>query len=220
MQTTEAIVARTVMQNILDWLELSKIEIYPRQDEMPSDGVGSLLRGPLGIHQLTGERYGFLDPVQLKPIGFSLAEQLEYLLTFRINSNFQIKKALTELSTRVPKPVPAPNPRTRSQKGFKKGSKVQKLKEAIGDIYEFISQYVELDAKGRGSCPFHPPDNHPSFVVNREKGYWICFHEVNLKTGRHLGGDAIEFYCHRKGLSFHEAARELAKEYGVTHLSF
>jgi DNA primase len=72
----------------------------------------------------------------------------------------------------------------------------------------------------RGPCPFHPPDERPSFVVNREKGYWVCFHEVNQETGRYLGGDAIEFYRRLKGLGFKEAVRELSAQYGVGDLPF
>ena len=52
--------------------------------------------------------------------------------------------------------------------------KVQELKRAIGDVYTFVSQHVALDARGRGSCPFHPPDRHPSFAVNREEGFASC----------------------------------------------
>ena len=99
-------------------------------------------------------------------------------------------------------------------------NKVKELKRAIGDVYAFVSQYVELDARGRGSCPFHPPGRHPSFAVNREQAYWGCLHPTNPQTGHYLGGDAIEFYRWLKGLSFKEAVRDLADQYGVTGLPF
>jgi DNA primase len=35
-------------------------------------------------------------------------------------------------------------------------------------------------------------------------------------TGHYLGGDAIGFYRRLKGLSFKEAVRELAEQYGIT----
>lgn len=218
VEPISATTARALMKRVLSCLELDPIEIYPRQDEIPVDGVGSLLRGPLGIHKLTGERYFFFDPISLDPIGTSITDQLEYLLTVKINSSDQVKKMLDKLMEKVPTPK-----RKATRRIFmlgNKGNKIQQLKEAIGDLYTFVSTYVELDSKGRGSCPFHPPDRHPSFVVNQEKGYWICFHEVNSKTGRHLGGDAIEFYCRLKGLSFKEATRELARGYGLAHLNF
>lgn len=218
VEPISATTARALMKQVLSCLELDHVEIYPRRDEIPVDGVGSLLRGPLGIHKLTGESYFFLDPISLEPIGVSIADQLEYLLTVKINSSDQVKKMLDKLMEKVPTPKRKATRRI-SILG-NKGNKIQELKEAIGDLYTFVSTYVELDPKGCGSCPFHPPDRHPSFVVNQEKGYWICFHEVNSKTGRHLGGDAIEFYCRLKGLSFKEAAQKLAREYGLSHLRF
>ncbi len=91
---------------------------------------------------------------------------------------------------------------------------------APSDVYTFVSQYVDLDATSRGSCPWHPPDRHPSFAVNREEGYWVCSHETNPRTGHYLAGDAIEFYRRLKGLSFKEAVRELAEHCGITDLPF
>ena len=95
------------------------------------------------------------------------------------------------------------------------GNGIEGLKASIGDLYDFVSQYVDLDERGRGSCPFHPPDRHPSFAVNREEGYWVCFHEVNPETGRYLGGDAIEFYRRLRGLDFGETVTVLAQQYGM-----
>ena len=85
-----ASVMRTLMKEVLERLQISAVEIYPRQDELPAGGVGSLVRGPLGVHRLTGERYYFLDPVQLQPVGPSMADQLDYLLTFQVNSSHQV----------------------------------------------------------------------------------------------------------------------------------
>ena len=51
-------------------------------------------------------------------------------------------------------------------------------------------------------------------------GVGVCFHQTNPQTGYYLGGDAIEFYRRLKGLSFKEAVRELAEQYGVTGLPF
>ena len=46
------------------------------------------------------------------------------------------------------------------------------------------AKFVELDERGRGHCPLHPPDHNPSFVVDRERGHWTCFHEVDPRTGK------------------------------------
>ena len=220
-------VMRTLMRAVVDGIpkeflhqERGAVEIYPRQDEVPVGGVGSLVRGPLGVHRLTGERYYFLDPAGWQPIGLSLADQLDYLLSFQVNSSHQVAEALAGLITdRHP---PGRQSRLEAPAGppFEGGDTLPVLKAVIGDLYAFVSQYVVLDAGGRGSCPFHPPDRHPSFAVNRKEGYWVCFHETNPHTGRYLGGDAIEFYRRLKGLSFKEAVRDLAAQYGVSGLPF
>ncbi|MFQ5870305.1 MAG: CHC2 zinc finger domain-containing protein, partial [Candidatus Zixiibacteriota bacterium] len=215
VEPVQALVMRTLIRLILDTLEIDNVEIYPQQDGLVGIRVGSLVRGPLGVHQLTGQRYSFLDPVQLKPIGLSLEGQLDYLLTFQVNSIHQVAEALT----RVVGETHQSNQDLHAQAPLDR-DKIEVLKAAIGDLYTFVSQYVQLDARGRGSCPFHPPDRHPSFAVNREEGYWVCFHQTNPETGRYLGGDAIEFYKRLKGLTFKEAVRELADQYGVTDLPF
>ena len=216
-----ASVMRTLMKQVLERLDIDAVEIYPRQDELPAGGVGSLVRGPLGVHRVTSERYHFLDPVQLQPVGLSLADQRHYLLSFQVNSSHQVAEALALLITEAQGPAQPGREEGQAEAVSEEGDdKVQELKRAIGDLYTFVSQYVDLDARGRGSCPFHPPDRHPSFAVNREEGYWVCFHETNPRTGHYLGGDAIEFYRRLKGLSFKEAVREMAEQYGVTGLPF
>jgi DNA primase len=92
-------------------------------------------------------------------------------------------------------------------------SPMARLKAQIGDTYSFVSKYVELDETGRGHCPFHPPDIHPSFAVNKARDFWICFHETNPKTGRHIGGDAISFYKRLTGLPYRDVLRQLQAEY-------
>lgn len=215
VEPIRAVVVYTLMEQVLGLLEISDVEIYPRQIELPPGGVGSLVRGPLGIHQLTGERYDFLDPVQLKAIGLALVDQLDYLESVQVNPVHRVAEALAEV-VRQPR---QPDEEITEPVSFEQ-DKVEELKAKIGDLYIFVSQYVELDAKGRGSCPFHPPDRNPSFAVNRDEGYWVCFHETNPETGRYLGGDAIEFYKRYHGLSFKEAMRELADQYGVEDLPF
>ncbi len=159
--------------------------------------------------------------MQLQPVGPSLADQLDYLLSFQVNSSHQVAEALALLITEAQEPAQLGRDEGQAEAICEEGDdKVQELKRAIGDLYTFVSQYVEMDTRGRGSCPFHPPDRHPSFAVNREEGYSVCFHETNPQTGHYLGGDAIEFYRRLRGLSFKEAVRELAEQYGVNDLRF
>ncbi len=78
------------------------------------------------------------------------------------------------------------------------------------DIVGFVSRYVELKQAGRnwkGLCPFHD-EKTPSFNVNPDRQIFHCF-------GCQEGGDVIGFLMKHEGLSFPEAARTLAAEFGV-----
>jgi hypothetical protein len=62
--------ARQLLRNAVPSLE--GLELYPKQDALDSTHpVGSLVRGPLGIHRLTGQRYPFVDPLSLSPVARS-----------------------------------------------------------------------------------------------------------------------------------------------------
>ncbi len=76
------------------------------------------------------------------------------------------------------------------------------------DIVEVVRKHVELDQNLKGICPFHD-DTKPSFSVNRQGQYFHCF-------GCGAGGDVIKFVERIDGVSFREAIRKLAAEYGVT----
>lgn len=60
-----------------------------------------------------------------------------------------------------------------------------------------------------GLCPFHEDRHAGSFYVNRKTGAFHCF---SCKT---KGGDIVSFVQRRDGLSFREALRKLADEWGV-----
>jgi len=191
--------------------ELQGVEVYPKRDEL--DGtvrLGSLVRGPLGIHRRSGQRYPFLDPVSLKPVSSSLFGMLGYLLQAERVRHEQLAELPT--SPQLPAPLPAHQEPTRGRR--RALSPLDRLKTQIGDPYAFIGQFVALDSAGRGHCPFHPPDRNPSFAVNRQAGYWVDFHEVNPRTGRYAGGDAIEFYRRLRGLSYKEVISELSSKFG------
>jgi hypothetical protein len=205
----EPIAAKAARRLVLGVLpELEGIEVYPKRDQLDrSARVGNLLRGPLGIHRLTGKRYPLVDPISLNPVARSVVGTLEYLSRVPRISPDLVAEQLASLLDQAPlvRPeVASPDPasvRTRSV--------LQEIKRQLGDPYEFISRFMALDASGRGHCPFHPPDHHPSFAVNRQQGYWVDFHEVNPRTGRYVGGDVIEFYRKLRGLTYAEVLREL-----------
>ncbi|MEZ4332035.1 MAG: DNA primase [Myxococcota bacterium] len=78
------------------------------------------------------------------------------------------------------------------------------------DIVGVVGRHVELKQAGRnwrGLCPFHD-EKTPSFNVNPDRQIFHCF-------GCQEGGDVIGFLMKHSGLSFPEAARQLASELGV-----
>ncbi len=202
-----AYVGRQLLLGILPDLP-DRIELFPKQDQIRPGQVGSGVRGPLGIHQLTGERYPFVDPVSLKPISATSTGIIEFLAESPRLTALQAAEQLARLldEARHP-PAVRITPPIRELARYRGRLSADQIKDQLGDIRSFVSRYVDLDEAGRGRCPFHE-DNRPSFAVH-PNGYWICFHEVNPRTGRYLGGDAISFYMRLKGLPFREAMAEL-----------
>jgi hypothetical protein len=210
-EPTDAAAARRLVLRVLP--DLEGVEVFPKRDRLDAGAqVGNLVRGPLGIHRLTGRRYPFLDPISLQPVAGSVQATLEYLQTIERTTPAQVAELLAASPELAKEPMPVPISSPGERKAGMRLSPIQQLKEQIGDPYTFISQYVELDAAGRGLCPFHG-DVHPSFAVDRKRGFWTCFHEVNPKTGRYLGGDAVEFYRRLKRLSYQQAISELRSAY-------
>ena len=197
---------RAVFGHLLQELALQEtIELSPKQDELTEGGLGSLMRGPLGVHRVCGRRFGFLDPATLEPVGQTLEEQLEHMSHFRPVTGAQVAEELARILDEVEKSYETVQ-RSGRARSYGRGA-IEELKEGIGDLYAFVSRFVELDEKGRGHCPFHPPDRHSSFAVNREGNYWVDFHD-------HTGGDAIAFYQRIKGIGFWQAFNELARMHG------
>ena len=81
---------------------------------------------------------------------------------------------------------------------------IEQLKQRA-DIYEIVSQYLELRRAGANYtalCPFHN-ENTPSFVVNPQRNIFKCF-------GCGEGGDSISFIMKIENLAFGEAVEKLA----------
>ncbi len=86
---------------------------------------------------------------------------------------------------------------------------IQLVRDRV-DIVELIGRYVTLRQAGRnfkGLCPFHN-EKTPSFNVNVDRQIFHCF-------GCGEGGNAITFLMRHDNLSFPEAVRQLADEYGI-----
>lgn len=92
---------------------------------------------------------------------------------------------------------------------------VQHIKATITPRLFYPAQLpTMITPKGRGwgnggLCLFHPDRSAGSFYVNLETGAFHCF-SCGAK-----GGDIIAFTQLRDGLSFTEALKQLADEWGV-----
>ena len=87
--------------------------------------------------------------------------------------------------------------------------KILEIKNAA-DIVDIISEVVHLKKSGKnflGLCPFHS-EKTASFSVSPEKQIFYCF-------GCGVGGNIFSFLMKHDGLAFPEAARALARRYGV-----
>ena len=130
-----------------------QIEVFPKQDCVPPSSMGSLVRGPLGVHLKSGRRYSFLTE-NLEMVGHTLADQLEFLEEVQIVPRQKIE------ALAPPRP---PTPPVRSNI----------------DIIKVASLFTELHPRGRyftGKCPLHPEKND-SFAVYPNTNRWYCFHD-------------------------------------------
>ena len=78
------------------------------------------------------------------------------------------------------------------------------------DIFEVISQYVDLKKRGKnyfGLSPFRT-ETKPSFSVSPDKNMWYDF-------GSGQGGNSVSFLIEYEKISFSEAVRSLAEKYNI-----
>jgi DNA primase len=81
---------------------------------------------------------------------------------------------------------------------------------ARADVVEIVGRYVQLKKGGAnfmGLCPFHA-EKSPSFTVSPSKQFYHCF-------GCGKNGNAISFLMEHAGMSFIEAVKDLAQQYGL-----
>ena len=167
-------------------------EVFPKQAF--SEGPGSCIRLPFGIHKKTGERYPFIG------LG-SWRDQLDALIdSQKIPLQEIMKYQYEEPKKKVFEPP------TGKKAGLGDLPLWEKVKSQI-TVRELVEQYVDLNAKGVGMCPFHD-DVHPSFSVNEEENYWNCFAGCG-------GGSVIDFWIKLNGMDFGEAVQDLSERLGV-----
>ena len=165
------------------------IEIFPKQDRVSGSSVGSLLRGPLGIHKKTYEWYGFLDPETLEriPNSHAYVEQMQPI------EGYQLAGALNELLQER---------RIHLKSANEKVGYSRRPEDTLG-VAQALN--IPLDRKTnyhQGLCPIHPEEKRPSFTIY-DSGVWICWHEQKM------GNDGISLYAAVKGITSKEAEEKL-----------
>ncbi len=174
--------ARRFGKQLLREYKIEGVELYPKQDKLVT-GTGSLVRLPLGIHQITKYRYGFVDHMGT-PIAPTVREQMKMLTNpERVSRNFidQILAIAPES-----KPIFPTKPYILRPKNRIIGDTLsERIKNRIS-VYDFVNQYVELNEQGFGYCPFHD-DQKMSFGVNQEHNFWNCF-------ACDKGGSVVDFW--------------------------
>lgn len=187
------------------WLaehNLEDIELFPKQDKLIT-GPGSLVRLPLGIHRKTVHRYHFIHP-DGSPIAPTIREQIQLLA----NPQTVPLAFVYDVSEPVSDTPHKQSPRSLSPTGKGAGETLSaRIKDRI-TVYDFVSQYVELNERGQGLCPFHD-DQHASFSVNQDENYWHCFAGCG-------GGSVIDFWskwreAQGQDASFEATIKDLAE---------
>ena len=78
------------------------------------------------------------------------------------------------------------------------------------DVVDIVGRYVQLKKGGAnfmGLCPFHG-EKSPSFSVSPAKQFYHCF-------GCGKNGNAVSFLMDHGGMTFVEAVKDLAQQYGL-----
>ncbi len=195
--------ARRFGKQLIAGRHLEQVELYPRQDQLAS-GPGSLVRLPLGVHRLTNRRYHFIT-LEGEPLAPTVREQIALLAHPQKVPSFFI----TETLKYAPEPITInPTPPFSAQLTTPSCEKPSERIKSRMSVYEFVSQYVELDSQGRGYCPFHD-DEHKSFSINKQGNYWQCF--AGCK-----GATVIDFWScwrekHGQSSDFTDTITELAQ---------
>lgn len=166
----EALLADQVRQWLWPLARAYELELYPRQGQ--GQGIGSLIRVPLGIHRRSGRRYPFVD-TQFRPVAITLQGMLAWLGTVERVA----PPVLPPLAPAFPGSPPQPVLLSPMKGSIREWN-------AQHDPLTFIGRFVHLNQQGMGCCPFgwhHPGgrDTHASFKVYRPDmpgGYcWYCY---------------------------------------------
>jgi len=195
-------VIRQFAKNLLTWGDIAGdklIEIYPKQDKL-KEGMGSLVRLPLGVHRKTGKVYHFVD-VAGNPLAPTIRDQIKLL------SNPEcVPEAFIQEIVHIEEEAPIQASPTFEKRVMVSHLPLSESLKSTISVLDFVCKYVSLDAHGRGLCPFHE-DNIQSFAVNDAGNYWHCFAGCG-------GGSIIDFWMkwresHGQSGDFTETVKEL-----------
>jgi hypothetical protein len=188
------------------------IEVFPKQERLRANGVGSFVRLPLGIHQKTGKRYYFVGPGG-EPLAPTIREQIALMVSppqVPVDFILSVAERFDQRWQRRARPEPSQQKYSSKETDSSKPLSEQ-VKDAISvDMYVERFGGVELDRNLMGLCPFHD-DHERSFGVDLSGNPpgWHCF-----SCG--MGGSIIDFEMQmrkQRGLdhSFKATLHEMAK---------
>jgi len=183
------------------------VEFYPKQATRGT-GVGALIRLPLGVHRLSGQRYPFVSwqAMQMVTIPLDLPTVLAWLEANGANAAPDLR-ALSPVTAddggdvQTHNTLQYPGPLYTSSGTTRTYGTIQDWCRAH-DPLAVIGRYVELNERGMGCCPFgwhHAAgvDRHPSLWVYRPHGNDLCCWYCHT-WGR--GGSLFDFFRYYYGL--------------------
>ncbi len=161
------------------------VEFYPKQDRADGQHPGSLVRVPLGVHQVSGRRYPFLLLVdgRLEPVACSLSAVLAWLAMVE---RVRVPDLGTWEDPTVVGALPPKENTLQKLSPVEVAGRTMTIREWClhQDAVEVIGRYVTLNDKGMGCCPFgwHHRDGRDS--------------RASLWVYRPRGADLCCWYCH------------------------
>ncbi len=207
--------AHVIRAWLLPYAQAYEVELYPKQDKLAPDGVGSLIRLPLGIHRKSRGWYPFVE-VNASGLLVPVADTVEECIIWAAQ---HVERVIVPGdAVMAAAPVVADGGMTQEQQ--RKRAAVHAVENDImdgpgmirawchmQDITSVIGRYVALDARGVGSCPFkehhYRGDMRPSFqVFGGSDPHWYCY-----TLGR--GGDLFSFLCAYHNLTPQEGWQRL-----------
>ncbi len=174
------------------------LEVFPSGDIPDEDGLGLLLRAPLGVHRYSGERYPFIHP-DGQPVSPGIVRgQIDWLA----RNVRQVDP--TPHAGRLPE-LPSAGEHVVYERTKMESSPIQQWVEEH-DIREVVERYVRVNRSGVGHCPWPEHhkhgDKHPSFQVFEKSDKWWCYTE-------RVGGNSFDFLLAYHRLTPAELLRRL-----------